>query len=532
MTENNDNNGNKELDPVVVEENDPVVDVNDTSQQGVSGGSVKNKSNLITLVISVFIVVIICYFLFSGNKETDIVDPNSIVRDNKAGGKAVGGTIDDISSIIGTGINYNDQNEYVDSNRELLELPQLPQLPDSISNDIEEEIKEIKKPEKERDENTFTKQEVDELINMKLQSFEKEMNRIRNESEKLAKELERKKIQEEEEKKKKKFSSILNSSPVIPPIDVPIGVSNANKNPTGNNNGNAVNNSGLPPELLGDTEMTLEEQKKQEERELQIAQRARIMEERKSSPMFKMQGGGGGDGTENEQNSIIITNKDSLATVKEEESNVITTKTSDLSRVISQGKIINAILETAIDTDMKTQVRAVVSRDIYSQLGKNILIPKGSRLIGNFQSISNNGVSRLAITWTRIIRVDGLNISISADSADGLGRGGVEGELDNKYGQIMRNAFLSSIVTIATAALVDKVTDTVTTTTVDGTSTSTTTNATNQAIIDATQNIGDEMQDIVDNLKEENPTIRISQGTKIHVIVNQDLTLPIYKQIK
>ncbi len=522
MTENNDNNSNKELDPVVVEENDPVVDVNDTNQQGVSSGSVKNKSNLITLIISVFIVVIICYFLFNGNKETDIVDPNSIVRDNKAGGKAGGGTIDDISSIIGTGINYNDQSEYVDSNRELLELPQLPQLPDSISNDIEEEIKEIKKPEKERDENTFTKQEVDELINIKLQSFEKEMNRIRNESEKLAKELERKKIQEEEDKKKKKFSSILESSPIIPPIDTPTGASNANKNSAG----------GLPPELLGDTEMTLEEQKKQEERELQIAQRARIMEERKSSPMFKMQGGGGGDGTENEQNSIIITNKDSLATVKEEESNVITTKTSDLSRVISQGKIINAILETAIDTDMKTQVRAVVSRDIYSQLGKNILIPKGSRLIGNFQSISNNGVSRLAITWTRIIRVDGLNISISADSADGLGRGGVEGELDNKYGQIMRNAFLSSIVTIATAALVDKVTDTVTTTTVDGTSTSTTTNATNQAIIDATQNIGDEMQDIVDNLKEENPTIRISQGTKIHVIVNQDLTLPIYKQIK
>ncbi len=529
MTENNDNN--KELDPVVVEENDPVVDVDDTSQQGVSAG-VKNKSNIITLAISGLAVAILCYFIFNSNKETDIIDPNSIVRDNKAGsGKANNGSIDDISSIIGTGINYNDQNDYVDSNRELLELPQLPQLPDTINNDIEEEIKEVKKPEKERDENTFTKQEVDELINMKLQSFEKEMNRIKNESEKLAKELERKKIQEEEDKKKKKFSSILESSPIIPPIDAPVGIPNANKNPVGNNN--VSNNSGLPPELLGgDVEMTLEEQKKQEERELQIAQRARIMEERKSSPMFKMQGGGGGDGTENEQNSIIITNKDSLATVKEQESNVITTKTSDLSRVISQGKIINAVLETAIDTDMQTQVRAVVSRDIYSQLGKNILIPKGSRLIGNFQAISNKGISRLAITWNRIIRADGLNISINADSADGLGRGGVEGELDNKYVQIMRNAFLSSIVTIATAALVDKVTDTVTTNTTNGTETTTTTNATNQAIIDATQNIGDEMQDIVDNLKEESPTIRISQGTKIHVIVNQDLTLPIYKQIK
>ena len=94
----------------------------------------------------------------------------------------------------------------------------------------------------------------------------------------------------------------------------------------------------------------------------------------------------------------------------------------------------------------------------------------------------------------------------------------------------IKNAFLSSVISIAGAALVDKITDTVTTTTTNGTETTTTTNATNEAIIDASQTFSNEMQSLVDGLKAEKPTIRISQGTKINIVVNQDLTLPIFKQ--
>ena len=201
-----------------------------------------------------------------------------------------------------------------------------------------------------------------------------------------------------------------------------------------------------------------------------------------------------------------------------------------MSRTIAQGKIIAAVLENAIDTDVQNQVRAVISRDIYSESGKNILIPKGSRIIGTYQTVTSTTIARLNITWTRILRTDGLSITISSSTADNLGRGGVEGDLDNKYTQIIRNAFLSSVVSIASAALVDKITDTVTTTSTSGTTTTTTSNATNQAIIDATKDFGDEMQDIVDNLKEEKPTIRVAQGTKINIVVNQDLALPIFKQ--
>ncbi len=495
MADNTVNN-----DPVVVE--DPVVDIDNDDQGG--GGASNNNIKYITIGASVIISIIIYFMIFSGGNKNDTVDSSQIVRDTKPA--AVNNApIDNIGSVIG--INYND-TDYgnTETNRELLELPELPKLPETITQNIEEEIKETKR--QGLPDNVFTKDEVDEMVNLKLKSFETEMKKIKNESEKLAKELEKRKLEEEESKKNRKIASILGNQETI--------------TPTG------VSDNGLPPNMVD--EKTLEEQKAEEEKELLIAQRKRVMQERRSSSMFKMQGGGGGTDDSIEKDSIIITDKDSLHNIEETKTDVVATKTADMSRTIAQGKIIAAVLENAIDTDVQNQVRAVISRDIYSESGKNILIPKGSRIIGTYQTVTSTTIARLNITWTRILRTDGLSITISSSTADNLGRGGVEGDLDNKYTQIIRNAFLSSVVSIASAALVDKITDTVTTTSTSGTTTTTTSNATNQAIIDATKDFGDEMQDIVDNLKEEKPTIRVAQGTKINIVVNQDLALPIFKQ--
>lgn len=511
MADNTNNN-----DPVVIE--DPVVDVdNDTNNDGgsVSGGATNNNVKYITIIASVVMSIIIYFFMFSDGGNEDVIDPSAIVRDDKVAASKASGTIDNIDNLIG--INYNNNSQFNETiNKDLLELPQLPQLPESITENIEKEIKNVEK--EELPDNVFTKEEVDEMIGMKLKNFEAEMNKIKNESEKLAKELEKRKQEEEENKKQKKFASILNTTQSE--ITAPAG---GNVPPIGAD--------GTPPGVGGDTIQSLEEKKAEEERQLKLAQRARIMQERRASNMFKMRGGGGGTAAQGEdEDSIIILNKDSLHNIKEQESEVTTTKTADLSRTIAQGKIISAVLENAINTDVQNQVRAIISRDIYSESGKNILIPKGSRVIGIYQSTTSTTIARLNISWNRIIRADGLNISISSSTADNLGRGGVEGDLDNKYTQVIKNAFLSSVISIAGAALVDKITDTVTTTTTSGTETTTTTNATNEAIIDASETFSDEMQSLVDGLKAEKPTIRISQGTKINIVVNQDLTLPIFKQ--
>ena len=62
--------------------------------------------------------------------------------------------------------------------------------------------------------------------------------------------------------------------------------------------------------------------------------------------------------------------------------------------IIAQGAVIPAVLETAINSDLPGYVRAVVSRDVSSFDGKNVLVPRGSRLVGQYRSGVALGQSR------------------------------------------------------------------------------------------------------------------------------------------
>ena len=71
---------------------------------------------------------------------------------------------------------------------------------------------------------------------------------------------------------------------------------------------------------------------------------------------------------------------------------------------VTQGTLIPAILETAIDTNVPGYVRAVVSQDVRSFDGTKVLVPRSSRLIGQYQSGLQNGQRRAYVIWTRLIR--------------------------------------------------------------------------------------------------------------------------------
>ncbi|MEE4315823.1 MAG: TrbI/VirB10 family protein, partial [Erythrobacter sp.] len=70
------------------------------------------------------------------------------------------------------------------------------------------------------------------------------------------------------------------------------------------------------------------------------------------------------------------------------------------STTVTEGTLIPAILETAINTDVPGYVRAVVSQDVRSFDGKRVLIPRSSRLIGQYQSGVQQGQKRAYVIWT------------------------------------------------------------------------------------------------------------------------------------
>ena len=126
---------------------------------------------------------------------------------------------------------------------------------------------------------------------------------------------------------------------------------------------------------------------------------------------------------------------------------------NSLVYTIVQGKVIDAVLETAINTQLQAGViRAIVSRDIYGEQGDIILIPKGSRLVGSYSSSSSVNSSKAVLTrvfagWNRIITPNGMDINLSnTPAADALGRNGIPGYVDTNLSNNLINAFLVSVL--------------------------------------------------------------------------------------
>lgn len=246
------------------------------------------------------------------------------------------------------------------------------------------------------------------------------------------------------------------------------------------------------------------------------------------TPIVVLSGGAGPDLGVGYENNIVNLNEDPIAKLEKSKVGVKTTYVGDRIHSITQGKLITAVLETAINTEVPGSVRGIVSRDVYGESGNEVLIPKGSRLYGSYSSQIARGQGRVDISWTRLIRPDGVDLAISFNASDQFGRSGISGNVDNKYGTMVTGSLLTSVLAVGSAALASKVLNnggTVSTTTSNG-ATTTTGSATNQAIADVTKTVIDIAGQIVNNSINTTPVITVPQGTKITVIVNADMNLP------
>ncbi|MDB5423173.1 MAG: hypothetical protein JWQ29_589 [Phenylobacterium sp.] len=129
------------------------------------------------------------------------------------------------------------------------------------------------------------------------------------------------------------------------------------------------------------------------------------------------------------------------------------TQMRDLGRIVPQGFVIPAVLETAIDSDLPGSVRAVVSRDVRGFDGAQVLIPRGSKLIGQYRSAAAIGQTRAFVVWSRIITPTGVTIDVGSPATDRLGRGGLEGAADDHFFKRFGAAILLSVVSGGVDAL-------------------------------------------------------------------------------
>ena len=121
-------------------------------------------------------------------------------------------------------------------------------------------------------------------------------------------------------------------------------------------------------------------------------------------------------------------------------------KLGNLDCLALQGKMIDAQLETAINTDLPGQIRAIVSKPLYAEQGQEELVTPGSRLNGVYNTAVNKGQVRVFVIWNRVIRPDGIEISIDSGATDALGQAGLQGDTDNHFAQVFGMSALLSII--------------------------------------------------------------------------------------
>jgi type IV secretion system protein VirB10 len=179
------------------------------------------------------------------------------------------------------------------------------------------------------------------------------------------------------------------------------------------------------------------------------------------------------------------------------------------ANTVVQGTMIQAAMETAISSELPGQVRAVISEDVHSYDGSRILIPRGSKLIGRYRAGADIAQSRITVAWDRIILPNNQTVKISSFGGDELGRSGVTGFVDTRFGERFGSAALISLISALPGAAAAQVQD----------------ETSAEILEDVGDDFADSTEGVIDEYLSIGPVIYVDQGARITVMVDRDLEI-------
>jgi type IV secretion system protein VirB10 len=184
---------------------------------------------------------------------------------------------------------------------------------------------------------------------------------------------------------------------------------------------------------------------------------------------------------------------------------------------IMAGTIIPAALVTGINSDLPGEIIATVTENVYDTVtGRYLLVPQGSRLLGQYDSQVTYGQRRVLLVWTRLLMPNGSSIVLERlPGVDGAGYSGVEDGVNWHWGRIFAGAALTTLLGV-NAQLVAANTNT---------SSGSIVIATRQSAQDSVNQVG---QQITRKNLSIQPTLTARPGLPLNVIVNKDIILRPY----
>lgn len=182
--------------------------------------------------------------------------------------------------------------------------------------------------------------------------------------------------------------------------------------------------------------------------------------------------------------------------------------------ILQAGAVIPAALITGIRSDLPGQITAQVTENVYdSPTGRILLVPQGTRVVGQYDNDVGFGQQRVLLAWTRLIFPNGRSIVLERQpGADAEGYAGVEDGVDHHWWDLAKAAGLSTLLSIGSQA---------------GSSgdESDLARAIRQGASDSISQTG---RQIVGRQLDIAPTLTIRPGFPVRVLVTRDLVLEPY----
>jgi len=188
---------------------------------------------------------------------------------------------------------------------------------------------------------------------------------------------------------------------------------------------------------------------------------------------------------------------------------------------VQAGTIISAELITAINTTLPGSVIAQVRQNVFDTVnGKFLLIPQGSKLIGEYQSMVSYGQERVLIAFTRIIRPDGSSIQLDKYiGTDLFGQSGMLGNVNNHWCRVLGAATLSTLLSVGAGAAADHSYNRNTYYPSAG----------QGALLGAAASVSQTGQQITNRAMNIQPMLTIPIGYEFNIIVKKDMIMEPYK---
>jgi type IV secretory pathway VirB10-like protein len=186
--------------------------------------------------------------------------------------------------------------------------------------------------------------------------------------------------------------------------------------------------------------------------------------------------------------------------------------------VLLEGTILETVLINRLEGQFSGPVECLLSTDVYSNDRQHLLIPAGSKLLGETRKVDTFGQTRLAVVFHRIVMPDGYSVSLDQfKGLDQIGSTGLRDQVNNHYLRI----FGVSLAIGALGAVAEA-----------GTAGSLTANSSDLMRQGFAQGTAQSAAQVLDKFLNIMPTVTIREGHRVKVYLSGDLALPDYNNHK